>query len=262
MQGVQGQATAGSDILIGGGSDDLLDGGIGDDTLIGGAGSDTYRIHAGAGIDTIIDAGADQESIQFVDGIQPTDLVVRQIGNDLYIGTKDRTAGALVRDYFINTQKTWNVTASAAAFDLQAALVAPVTEVERLRRAFEDRQIVDIKKRLADYGGVDGYERSQISGRQTDWQYTGHPGVVNSSVVLQERSLDEAAANPAGSESYADRGTTEITTFGESAHTRTFGMCKCLGRRMRSPSTMGVQAIRFRRAQVPPCRSTQMGRST
>ncbi|WP_269462134.1 putative Ig domain-containing protein [Ralstonia pseudosolanacearum] len=218
MQGVQGQATAGSDILIGGGSDDLLDGGIGDDTLIGGAGSDTYRIHAGAGIDTIIDAGADQESIQFVDGIQPTDLVVRQIGNDLYIGTKDRTAGALVRDYFINTQKTWNVTASAAAFDLQAALVAPVTEVERLRRAFEDRQIVDIKKRLADYGGVDGYERSQISGRQTDWQYTGHPGVVISSVVLQERSLDEAAANPAGSESYADRGTTEITTSGVSTY--------------------------------------------
>ena len=218
MQGVQGQATAGSDTLIGGGTDDLLDGGTGGDTLIGGAGSDTYRIHAGAGIDTIIDSGTDQESIQFVDGVQATDLIVRQVGIDLYIGTKDRATGALIRDYFANTQKTWNVTASGVAFDLQGALAAPVTEVERLRQAFEDRQFFDMKKRLADYGGVDGYERSQISGRQPGWQYSGHPGVVNGSVVLADRSLDEAVANPTGSEAYADKGTTEITTSGVSTY--------------------------------------------
>lgn len=218
MRGVQGQATAGSDILIGGGTDDVLDGGTGGDTLIGGAGSDIYRIHAGAGIDTIVDSGTDRESIQFVDGIQTTDLIVRQVGNDLYVGTKDRATGALVRDYFSNTQKTWSVTASGVAFDLQAALAAPVTEVERLREAFEDRQFFDMKKRLADYGGVDNYERSQISGRQPGWQYSGHPGVVNGSVVLQDRSLDEAVANPTGSEAYEDKGTTEITTSGVSTY--------------------------------------------
>ncbi|TXD63277.1 hypothetical protein FUT88_03130 [Ralstonia sp. TCR112] len=260
MQGVQGQATAGSDTLIGGGTDDLLDGGTGGDTLIGGAGSDTYRIHAGAGIDTIIDSGTDQESIQFVDGVQATDLIVRQVGIDLYIGTKDRATGALIRDYFANTQKTWNVTASGVAFDLQGALAAPVTEVERLRQAFEDRQFFDMKKRLADYGGVDGYERSQISGRQPGWQYSGHPGVVNGLVVLEDRSLDEAVANPTGSEAYADKGTTEITTSGVSTYAD-IRYVQVRDGPMRSPSTMVRPVIRSPQAQALSGRPIRMVRA-
>ncbi|WP_247419400.1 hemolysin-type protein [Ralstonia pseudosolanacearum] len=214
LRGVQGNVTSGADALIGGGSDDVLDGAAGNDVLQGGGGHDIYRIGAGSGVDTIVDPGAGRESIEFGDGIRVEDLVARQVGSDLYVGTRDHSAGARIQGYFSNGQKTWNVTASGAAFDVQAALALPVTEVERLRNAFDERQYFDIAERMKANDAVEVYgQRSGISGRTAPWQYD-RPGIITNSLTSKEVLLRDEASNPSGSESYADNGSVQETTSG------------------------------------------------
>ncbi|MDB0564241.1 putative Ig domain-containing protein, partial [Ralstonia solanacearum] len=210
LRGVQGNVTSGADTLIGGGSDDVLDGAAGNDTLLGGGGRDIYRIAAGSGVDTIIDPGAGVESIEFGEGIRVEDLVVRQVGSDLYVGTRDHSAGARILGYFSNGQKTWNISASGSVLDIQAALALPMTEVERLRNAFEERQYFDIAARLKANDGVEFYgQRSQVSGRVAPWQYDP-PGIINSSLTSKDVLLRDEALHPSSSESYADNGTIQL----------------------------------------------------
>ncbi|QCX51304.1 hemolysin-type protein [Ralstonia solanacearum] len=209
MRGIQGNVTSGADTLIGGGSDDVLDGGAGNDTLLGGGGRDVYRIAAGSGVDTIIDPGAGIESIEFGEGIRVEDLVVRQVGSDLYVGTRDHSAGARIQGYFSNGQKTWNITASGAVFDVQAALALPITEAERLRNAFEEAQYFDIAARLKANGGVEVYgQRSEVSGRAAPW-FATHGSVTTKDVLLRDE-----ASNSSSSESYAENGSVQVTTSG------------------------------------------------
>ncbi|RYE59172.1 MAG: hypothetical protein EOP48_01740, partial [Sphingobacteriales bacterium] len=69
------QGGAGSDILNGDEGVDFLQGGTGGDRLGGGDGSDTYYFEAGDGIDTISDSAGD-DTIQFAQGINPTDIKI------------------------------------------------------------------------------------------------------------------------------------------------------------------------------------------
>jgi Ca2+-binding RTX toxin-like protein len=78
---------AGNDVLTGGDGDDLLAGGIGNDTLNGSAGNDTYLFNLGDGQDTIIEpGGGTQDILRFGAGISPSDITLRRLGDDLYLG--------------------------------------------------------------------------------------------------------------------------------------------------------------------------------
>ncbi|MDM1020605.1 calcium-binding protein, partial [Acinetobacter sp. VNK23] len=77
----------GSDQLNGGTGDDILVGGTGDDVLIGGQGNDIYRLDLGWGQDTIQYESKNQtdiDTIEFIN-INPDDLIVRKVGQDMVI---------------------------------------------------------------------------------------------------------------------------------------------------------------------------------
>ncbi|MDH0886788.1 type I secretion C-terminal target domain-containing protein [Acinetobacter sp. GD03873] len=77
----------GSDQLNGGMGDDILIGGTGDDVLIGGQGNDIYRLDLGWGQDTIqyeSKSQTDIDTIEFIN-INPDDLIVRKVGQDMVI---------------------------------------------------------------------------------------------------------------------------------------------------------------------------------
>ncbi|WP_301183854.1 calcium-binding protein [Sphingobium xenophagum] len=84
----------GDDVIFGGtetlslSDDDVFEGGRGDDNLTGGSGNDLYRFTRGDGRDTISDAGGN-DRIEFVDGIDPADVSVVQIGTDLELRVSD-----------------------------------------------------------------------------------------------------------------------------------------------------------------------------
>ena len=77
----------GNDIISGGDGDDLLDGGPGNDTLSGGVGDDIYFFNRGDGQETIIEPGwSTQNILRFGAEISPSDITLKRLGNDLYLG--------------------------------------------------------------------------------------------------------------------------------------------------------------------------------
>ncbi|AVS91151.1 hemolysin-type calcium-binding protein [Paracidovorax avenae] len=81
----------GNDGLYGEAGDDVMDGGAGNDYMDGGAGANTYRFGRGDGQDTIAykSGGSDGKlgTLQFKDGVQASDLVLRQV-YDNQLGSK------------------------------------------------------------------------------------------------------------------------------------------------------------------------------
>ena len=80
-------AGAGDDILNGDNGNDKLYGGVGNDTLNGGYGDDTYYFELGDGEDTIYDDGeyVNGDRIVFGKGINPSDVTIERVGNDIII---------------------------------------------------------------------------------------------------------------------------------------------------------------------------------
>ena len=78
---------AGDDILNGEGGNDKLYGGVGNDTLNGGYGDDTYYFELGDGEDTIYEDGeyVNVDRIVFGKGINPSDVAIERVGNDIII---------------------------------------------------------------------------------------------------------------------------------------------------------------------------------
>ncbi|MCB9978898.1 MAG: type I secretion C-terminal target domain-containing protein [Rhodospirillales bacterium] len=81
----------GNDTLTGGSGDDLIEGGTGDDSLrgsagndrlLGGSGSDTYHYSSGDGLDTIYDAGANEDGnvIRFGSGFTAGGMQLVRVG--------------------------------------------------------------------------------------------------------------------------------------------------------------------------------------
>ena len=83
----------GDDTLIGGIGDDILNGDQGDDLLSGGAGNDIYRFNLGWGNDQIQNEYKNNNEVDIVEfiGINPMDLVIRKVGQDMVI--THRTTG-------------------------------------------------------------------------------------------------------------------------------------------------------------------------
>ncbi|MEQ1614600.1 MAG: calcium-binding protein, partial [Hyphomicrobiaceae bacterium] len=112
---------AGNDTLDGGTGDDIIVGGTGNDILQGGLGNDTFSFRYGDGADTILESGVDVarteayidygdhvayraavnpeslqgdgslDNLQFGSGINPANLRVAFVGNDLVVGVADET---------------------------------------------------------------------------------------------------------------------------------------------------------------------------
>jgi Ca2+-binding RTX toxin-like protein len=97
---------AGADTLTGGAGADTLSGGLGGDTLIGGAGDDRYQFARGNGQDTIQENDATPGNIdtaQFAAGINPLDLVLSRLGNDLRLAVHGTTDGVTIRGWYVGT---------------------------------------------------------------------------------------------------------------------------------------------------------------
>lgn len=110
---------AGNDVLDGGDGDDGLSGGDGDDVLIGGSGNDrmdgglgadTYVLGRGHGIDRIsnFDTSAGKDVVQYLEGIDPSDIEAIQNGGSLVLairGTNDR----VTIDNFFSSNRFYHV---------------------------------------------------------------------------------------------------------------------------------------------------------
>ncbi len=91
---------SGNDILTGSDGDDLLDGGPGNDSLSGGAGNDTYLFNRGDGRDTIIEPGwGTMDTLRLGAGIAPSDVNLRRVGYDLYLGINDSSDEVKIKDW-------------------------------------------------------------------------------------------------------------------------------------------------------------------
>lgn len=104
---------AGNDMLTGGDRTDVLYGGEGDDYLTGGQGDDAYVFFVGDGHDEIYEDGG-FDTIQFGEGIDPSDLIVRRVETqysvDLEITIDGTSDGIVVRGHFGNTYGGWRET--------------------------------------------------------------------------------------------------------------------------------------------------------
>jgi Ca2+-binding RTX toxin-like protein len=110
--------TAGNDILTGtsvvdridgGAGDDLLIGGSGADTLTGGAGADVYQLRYGDGTDTVIDGGAETNTLRFESWQTERDIRTARAGDDLQLIVKGTADGFTLKDYYAGAGSSWQV---------------------------------------------------------------------------------------------------------------------------------------------------------
>ncbi len=92
------------DSLEGGAGADTLDGGVGNDRLIGGAGADLYLFGIGSGGDLIWEGSenisSDQDTVQFGEGIRPSDLTLVRYLTSLRITINGRSDQLQIMDFF------------------------------------------------------------------------------------------------------------------------------------------------------------------
>jgi Ca2+-binding RTX toxin-like protein len=96
----------GADRLLGGSGDDRLDGGAGNDSLEGGGGSDSYVFGPGTGQDTVLDsdlAGTDVDTILVAAGINPGNVTLGRVGNNLVLGLTGFADSLAVQDFFVGS---------------------------------------------------------------------------------------------------------------------------------------------------------------
>lgn len=178
---------AGNDILYGSGGEDILTGGTGNDRLEGNSGNDTYIFAAGFGSDTVYDIDStigNSDTIQFLAGINPTDVVATRSSNDLIL-TITGTSDVLTIDQFFSgyTQAGYN----AGGIDAQ--------KVEAI--SFADGttwDIADIKEKVETIHGTSGDDSLSGFGDQENKIYAGDG---NDTVY---------AASPTGDELYGEAG--------------------------------------------------------
>ncbi len=94
---------AGNDSLQGGIGNDILDGGAGSDYLLGGTGNDVYKFGRGYGSDVIYEYDAtagNLDTIEFAADVAPSDVLVRRIGNNLYLTITDTGDQLTISSFF------------------------------------------------------------------------------------------------------------------------------------------------------------------
>lgn len=94
---------AGNDSLFGSSGTDTFVSSTGNDTLEGNAGNDTYTFSLGLGNDTIYDidnTAGNTDTIQFLEGINPEDVVATRSGDDLVLRITGTSDSLTVDQYF------------------------------------------------------------------------------------------------------------------------------------------------------------------
>jgi Ca2+-binding RTX toxin-like protein len=133
------QGGAGDDQIAGGDGDDNLDGEAGDDLLVGnqgndrlsgGAGADTYRLERGMGKDTLVEQGADLNTLQLWNGLTISDFFVGRSGDDLHLTIKNTYEGVILKDYFASSAQ-WQIRDADGA---TAALEDVLPQLEAAQR--------------------------------------------------------------------------------------------------------------------------------
>ncbi len=92
----------GNDRLYGGSGADSIDGGVGNDVLDGGTGDDIYTFNRGSGQDTLYDSDTTPGNIDTIalgDGVLPTDVELRRVGNDLKLTITDTGDSITVKNW-------------------------------------------------------------------------------------------------------------------------------------------------------------------
>ncbi|MEX2490603.1 MAG: calcium-binding protein [Nitrospirales bacterium] len=103
---LQGEMTAGDDLIKGFYTADVLDGGAGSDRLEGGVGGDTYVFNRGSGHDVVFDNNTnifshDPDTIQFGRTLILADLILTQVGEDLRLEIQDTGESLTIEDQFL-----------------------------------------------------------------------------------------------------------------------------------------------------------------
>jgi VCBS repeat-containing protein len=119
----------GDDKLYGGEGNDILIGGTGNDILDGGAGQDIYIYNKGDGVDTILEATASINTLQFGAGINSSDIKLRLGSLMLDLGNGD----AIHIDNF-NKDDVFN-SSSISSFEFEDGTV--LTSNQLLARGFD-----------------------------------------------------------------------------------------------------------------------------
>ncbi|WNM62097.1 calcium-binding protein [Candidatus Nitrospira neomarina] len=107
---LEGERTNGDDTIYGFFTADILDGGAGNDRLEGGVGGDTYLFDRGSGNDVVLDDNTnifstDPDTIQFGGTLNPNDLLVTRVGNDLRLEIQDTGESLTVKDQFYSSYR-------------------------------------------------------------------------------------------------------------------------------------------------------------
>lgn len=105
---IDGTGNALANTLTGNSGANVLDGGAGSDTLLGGRGGDTYRFAAGGGQDRIVENDATVGPVDtalFGPGLDPLDLVLTRVGNDLRVAVHGSSDSLTVQDWYLGTAR-------------------------------------------------------------------------------------------------------------------------------------------------------------
>jgi trimeric autotransporter adhesin len=95
--------SSGGETVNAGAGDDILRSSAGNDTLIGGAGSDSYLFARGGGADTLVNSGADAQTVDrlLIDlGIAPGEVNFYRVADSLLVRIGSTTDQVLIDDYF------------------------------------------------------------------------------------------------------------------------------------------------------------------
>ncbi|MFA8329355.1 beta strand repeat-containing protein [Burkholderia ubonensis] len=95
--------TAGDDTLYGSSAADVFDGNGGNDREIGNGGNDTYVVRASYGGLTIVNGIANNNVAQgnlVIDGANPENVWLQQVGNDLHVDLMGTTTSATIQNWF------------------------------------------------------------------------------------------------------------------------------------------------------------------
>ncbi|MHB1677396.1 MAG: lipase family protein [Sulfuriferula sp.] len=138
-------ANNGNDTLVAGSGNDTLVAGAGNSTLTGGTGLDTFVMGYGMGSNTLIDTSAQGDVIQLQAGLQLSDLMATQQGNDLLLQIAGTNTSFLLQGYYTNPQ-AWTVEdASSYNATVQSIVDATVQRASDLVTQSEYNYIAQLK---------------------------------------------------------------------------------------------------------------------
>ncbi|NOT12976.1 MAG: hypothetical protein HOP23_14265 [Methylococcaceae bacterium] len=201
---------------MGGTENDTLDGGSGQDILIGDSGQDSYVLKAGnRGIDIVKEQSGEISTVK-LEGLELTNLIGQQEGDDLVLTGLDRTQGLVLKDYFTEAGD-WKVSDyTGEAYQLSEVLSDNRTRLDNLNRvaqleeAFMTSWRTEMASDLLNNNAIqlaDGRfeQKPQINFNYNQTTYTSSsaqsssesgwfnpPYLINTSLAIKTFSVEEA----------------------------------------------------------------------